>query len=107
MSMGVRFSRLLSSNNHTEVGNEVNRILKVWIGPLLALIGGVGMVYMIVLGIQYAKSESDSKRAEAKTRIINCLIGVLSILILAAVCIGLDWGGIVKIFGYASEDFQG
>ena len=85
------------------VSTEVNDILNFWVGPLFIAIGGVGTIYVIILGIQYAKSESDSKRAEAKTRIINCIIGVIILLIIGAICLSVNWASLVEIFGYTKK----
>lgn len=79
---------------------EVTSILKTWVGPLFTALGGVGTVYIVILAVQYAKSENDSKRAEAKTRMMNTLIGVLSLIIMAVVCFAVDWAKLVQIFGY-------
>ena len=104
MNVAVSLGRLLATDQKlTDISTEVNNILKIWVGPLLIAIGGVGAVYMIVMGIQYAKSESDGKRAEIKSRLVNCIIGVISILVLGSLCIGIDWAGVVQIFGYAAE----
>ena len=91
-----------SSGKLREVSDDINTILRTWVGPIMMCVGAVGAIYIIVLAVQYAKSESDSKRAEAKTRMINCLIGVIAIIALAGLCIGMDWGAVVKIFGYTS-----
>lgn len=79
---------------------EVTKILQAWVGPLFTALGGVGTVYIVILAVQYAKSENDSKRAEAKTRMMNTLIGVLSLIIMAVVCFAVDWAKLVQIFGY-------
>ena len=92
-----------------DVAKDVVEILGTWVGPLFVSVGGVGAVYIIILAIQYIKAESDAKRAEAKTRIINCVIGVLTLLVLGSVCIGIGaagWENIAKIFGYAAKDYQ-
>ena len=49
--------------------------------PFLLGIGIIGMIYGIWLGVQYARSEGDA-RGEAKKRIINFLIGLVSIFVL-------------------------
>ena len=104
MNIVARMSRLLAVDaNLREIGAEVNSILRVWVGPLMIALGGVGAVYIIILGIQYAKGENDSKRAEVKTRLVNCIIGVIAILVLGSVCIGIDWAKLVQVFGYAGE----
>lgn len=49
---------------------------------ILALVGGAGTVYAIILGINLAKSESDDKRKAASTRLKNTIIGVAVLLVL-------------------------
>lgn len=100
-NLSINMGRLLADLN--AVSDEVNTILKTWVGPIFIALGGAGSIYIIVLAVQYAKSENDSKRAEAKTRLVNCAIGVVALLVIAAVCIGLDWASIVQIFGYTSN----
>jgi cell division protein FtsW (lipid II flippase) len=46
----------------------------------MILLGLVGAVWVIVLGIQYGKAESDDVKTEAKKKLINTIVGV---------CIGL------------------
>ena len=82
---------------------EVTNILKTWVGPLFTALGGVGVIYIVILAVQYAKSENDSKRAEAKTRIMNTLIGVLSLIIMAVVCFAVDWVELVQVFDYMTK----
>ena len=94
---------LLDASN---VAKDVNEILNVWVGPLFTAIGGVGCIYIIILAIQYIRAESDSKRAEAKTRIVNCVIGVLTLIVLGVVCLSVDFAGIAQWFGYVGHDWQ-
>ena len=101
MNMSINISRLLADLG--VVAGEVNTILSTWVGPIFIALGGVGSVYIIVLAVQYAKSENDSKRAEAKTRMVNCIIGVLALLVIATGCLTVDWVGFVQMFGYASN----
>ncbi len=49
---------------------------------ILAVVGGAGTVYAIILGVNLAKSESDDKRKQASTRLRNTLIGVAVLLVL-------------------------
>ena len=103
MNFLLSISRLLSSQL-SNVAEEVNTILNDWIGPLFIAIGGVAGIYAIVLGVQYIKSENDSKRAEAKTRMFNCIIGLVSLIIIGALCLTVDWDKLVELFGYTSRD---
>ena len=86
-----------------DVASKVNQILNVWIGPLFTVIGAIGAIYIVILAVQYAKAESDNKRAEVKTRIANCAIGVVSLLVIGALCLKLDWVAVASIFGYAKS----
>ena len=56
-------------------------ILDTLLIPIIILLGVAGMVYAIVLGVQYAKAESADKRDEAKKRLINAVIGVVIMLV--------------------------
>lgn len=85
------------------VAGKVDTIIKSWIGPLFTVVGAIGAIYIVILAVQYAKSENDNKRAEVKSRITNCVIGVLSLLLIAALCFYVDWAGVAGIFGYASN----
>jgi len=102
MNFLLSVSRLLADQLET-ISGEVNSILKTWVGPLFIAIGGVGAVYAIILGVQYAKAENDSKRAETKTRMMNCIFGVLCLLVIGTISLTVDWAGLVRIFGYAGK----
>ena len=51
-----------------------------YLGPILyaimAVVGAAGAVYAIVLGVNLAKAEDQSKRDEAKKRLITTLIAI-------------------------------
>ena len=61
---------------------DVYNILPSILYAVLALVGGAGTVYAIILGINLAKSESDDKRKTASTRLRNTIIGVAVLLVL-------------------------
>ena len=61
--------------------------------PFLIGVGIIGMIYGIWLGVQYARSEGDA-RGEAKKRIINFLIGLVSIFVLLL---------LLRIYAYNAE----
>lgn len=103
-TLAINMGRLLAETDQLKaIGEEVNTILNIWVGPIFIALGGVGFIYIIVLAVQYAKSENDSKRAEAKTRIVNCVIGVIALLVIAFVSLTIDWASVVQIFGYTSS----
>jgi len=49
--------------------------------PFIIGVSIIGLIYSIWLGVQYARSEGDA-RGEAKKRIINFLIGLVSVFVL-------------------------
>ncbi len=61
---------------------DVYKTLPPILYTILAVVGGAGSVYAIVLGVNLAKSENDEKRKTAVARLRNTLIGVGILLIL-------------------------
>ena len=49
---------------------------------ILAVCGAAGIIYSVVLGVQLAKAEDQSKRDEAKKRLITTIIAVAVVLVL-------------------------
>ena len=79
---------------------KVGEIMRSMIGPVLIVLGGAGAIYMVVLGVQFAKAEDDNKRAEVKKRLLNIGIGIVVIFVLAALCLAIDWQGVTEgLFG--------
>ena len=99
----MTMSRLLANPKLEALGGQIKTILSTIVGPILIALGGAGAIYIIVLGVQYARSESDDKRAEVKKRMVNLAVGVLLILGLSAICTFVDWANFVQMFGYATE----
>ncbi len=90
-----------TSGNVAATAKQVNDILKGIAGPILSMLGSAGVIYAIVLGVQYAKAEDDGKRTEIKKRAINTIWGVFAIFFLAALCLLIKWDSVVNdIFGY-------
>ncbi len=62
--------------------NDLYEVLPNILYAILAIVGGAGAVYAIVLGVNLAKSENEEKRKGALFRIRNTLIGVACLLVL-------------------------
>lgn len=62
--------------------NDVYEVLPPILYAILALVGGAGTVYAIILGINLAKSDSEDARKSAIARIRNTIIGVAVLLFL-------------------------
>lgn len=63
------------------VGAIVNAINKL-LYPILILVGTAGVIYAIYLGVNLARADSADKQKEAKQRMINAIIGLVSIIAL-------------------------
>lgn len=87
--------------NLVSTAQKVTEVLNNIVGPCLSVIGSIAVVYAVVLGVQYAKSESDGKRAEVKSRVTNIIIGIIVIFIMVALCYAIKWEYIIpQMFGY-------
>lgn len=62
--------------------NDLYGTLPYILYGILACVGGAGMVYAIILGINLAKSESEDQRKNASNRIKNTIIGIIVLLAL-------------------------
>ena len=61
---------------------EVYSTLPSILYAILAVVGGAGAVYSIILGVNLAKSENEEKRKTALIRLRNTLVGVGILLVL-------------------------
>jgi len=55
--------------------------------PIFAVLATVGIVWAIVLGVQYMKAESTDKKEEAKKRMINVIVGTAIMLVMVIILI--------------------
>ena len=83
---------------------KVSEILKGIVGPCLTALGSIGVIYMVVMGVQYAKAESEEKRAEVKKRLVNLAIGVVVMIVMITLCFAIKWDTVIpEMFGYLGE----
>ena len=80
----------------SEIVKVVNIILPVIMSVLLV----IGLYYGIILGVKYAKAESDDDKKKAKDSLVNVIVGVLiAIIFIAVVQIILNSGFVSDLFG--------
>lgn len=87
------------------VKNILAPILTVlnWLLPVvMILLGFVGVIYGIILGLKYAKSETADQKDAAKKRLINFVVGIL-IAIVAVMLMFLFIKFMPNIFGWAAS----
>ncbi|MBE7076364.1 MAG: hypothetical protein E7374_00530 [Clostridiales bacterium] len=76
-------STLLGMTDIPWLDQLVEAILSL-IVPVLVLASVAGMIYAIVVGIQFIKAEDKSKRDEAKQKLIYVIVGIVVTLLLIA-----------------------
>ena len=59
----------------------VNIVLPIILGVVLVF----GLIYSIILGVNYARAEDSNARDEAKKRLIGAIVGIVVALVLMAV----------------------
>lgn len=62
--------------------NDVYETLPTILYLILACVGGAGIIYSIILGVNLAKAESEDVRKKASSRLINTIVGVAVLLFL-------------------------
>ena len=50
--------------------------------PVSIVVGALGAIWIIILGVNLARAESSDKAAEAKKRLINVIIALVSVILL-------------------------
>ena len=50
--------------------------------PVVIIVGALGAIWIIILGVNLARAESSDKAAEAKKRLINVIIALVSVILL-------------------------
>ena len=70
-------------------------IFKIVMPVLIAIVLVIGMIYAVIIGVQFAKAEDTDTRDKAKTRLINVIIGV----VIAVVLMVVIWAIIPVIMG--------
>lgn len=82
---GVRFLGATDSELYGEgfgwVDTLMSTINKVLI-PILGIVGGAGIIWAVVLGVNMARADSQEKREEAKKRLISLVVGIVILVVL-------------------------
>lgn len=69
----------------TAISEAAKGIVGQLLSVILILIAVVGVIYVIILGVNYAKAEDSGKREEAKKRIINACVGMVIMIALLVI----------------------
>lgn len=78
------------------IATRIDGIIKNIVSPVLTVIGAAGVIYAIILGVNYIKAETPDKRKEAQSRLIGAIIGVIIIIAGIVICQAINWGSIAS-----------
>lgn len=67
--------------------------------PLMILVGTAGLIYAVVLGVNLARADGAEKIKEAKQRLVNAIVGLVSIIVLCLL-LWLFISNVPTIFGF-------
>ena len=80
------------------IATRISGIMKSVVSPVLVVIGAAGVIYAIILGINYIKAETPDMRKEAQGRLIGAIIGVIIIIAGIVICNSINWGSLATGF---------
>lgn len=89
LSLGMFFSNLIGADDPTGTKSSMQKLAEDIFGyvsyilvPIMIVVGAAGIIYSIYLGVNLAKADSADKRQEAKSRMVNAIIGFVCIFVL-------------------------
>lgn len=85
---------LLQSENITnfaQIAIGFSKIMKQVVGPVMIVIGAALAIYMIYLGVMYAKAEDANKRKDMVGRLVGVGVGLIIVLVGITLCYAINW----------------
>jgi NADH:ubiquinone oxidoreductase subunit 6 (subunit J) len=82
----------------SQVAQMFKALMKYVLGPVLSIIGVGAVIYLIMLGINYAKAEDADGRKKVQGRLIGAAVGAVIIIAGAVLCFALPWDSIFAGF---------
>lgn len=73
---------LLSGADFKEISEPIVQLINSILAPALAIVGAIGVLYCIVLGVNYAKASEPQEHEKAKNHLKNAIIGFVLIFVL-------------------------
>ena len=82
-----------------ETWEAFQKVFNTVMPVLLGVVGLFGIIYCIVLGVNYAKAEDTNAREEAKKRFVGAIVGiVVAAILMAIIWIVLGSGALSGLF---------
>ena len=82
MMAPVLSAQAAETNVAQELANPIIKLITQFAGPLLGIVGAVGAIFVIILGVKFAKAEEPQEREKAKAHLKNAIIGFALIFVL-------------------------
>ncbi|MBE6134725.1 MAG: hypothetical protein E7179_01775 [Erysipelotrichaceae bacterium] len=83
-------SYAMSEKDLNQIVKPLTDVLGVLVPVLLGVVGAVGAIWVIFLGVKYAKAEEPQEHEKARNSLKNAIIGfVLIFVLLVALQVGL------------------
>ena len=80
----------MSEKDLNQIVKPLLEVLGILVPVLLSVVGAVGTIWVIFLGVKYAKAEEPQEHEKARNNLKNAIIGfVLIFVLLVALQIGL------------------
>ena len=81
----------ISEKDLNQVVKPLLEVLNILVPVLLSVVGAIGAIWVIFLGVKYAKAEEPQEHEKARNNLKNAIIGfVLIFVLLVALQIGLS-----------------
>ena len=81
----------MSEKDLNQIVKPLLEVLGILVPVLLSVVGAVGTIWVIFLGVKYAKAEEPQEHEKARNNLKNAIIGfVLIFVLLVALQIGLS-----------------
>ena len=81
----------MSEKDLNQIVKPLLDVLGILVPVLLGVVGSLGAVWVIFLGVKYAKAEEPQEHEKARNNLKNAIIGfVLIFVLLIALKIGVD-----------------
>ena len=71
----------------TQYTDKLLNLVTSLLTPIFAVLAVVGIVWAIILGVQYMKAESTDKKEEAKKKMVNVIVGTVIMLVMVIILI--------------------
>lgn len=104
LAMGIMnlLSPTESDHGLSNLANEIFKYAGYILIPVMIIVGVAGIFYSVYLGVQLAKADSADKRQEAKSRMINAIIGFVVIFVLVLLMY-LFCANVETLFGWTKD----